>query len=415
MFRRQAEHAFGHDVAQDLRRSALDRVALCPQIPVSGSASGEVDGLRAAQRPVVVAQSFVAGQLEFESRDRLCLTGKSQLHRGALGARLARRELLAKAFSGETGDLCVDPQLHHPIQRRGLTVVRILAPPLRELADHPTLARSTGADGNPLVVESRCGNTPSVADVADAVGVGHTDVGEENLVELRFTGDLPQWPDLDTRCTHVDDEVREPGVFDGAGIGARHQDCALGVVRARCPHLLTVDHPRVAVANRTRCHACEVRPRSRFAEQLAVDVFTGVERTQETGALFLGAECSDRRCRHSQSDSVATARGPRSTGRVERGVDARLIGLRNSESTVPDREVHPGQSGIETGTEEIAFGRLGRRVGGEQPGHARVEVGGDVVGYRRWSIREHWASILSGRGGIQRRGACRQSFGPPAT
>ena len=44
---RQAEHPLGDDVAQDLRRAALDRVALGAQVAVAGVPAGEVDAARA--------------------------------------------------------------------------------------------------------------------------------------------------------------------------------------------------------------------------------------------------------------------------------------------------------------------------------------------------------------------------------
>jgi hypothetical protein len=40
---RQAQHALGHDVAENLRCTALDGVALGAQVAISGVAAGEVD------------------------------------------------------------------------------------------------------------------------------------------------------------------------------------------------------------------------------------------------------------------------------------------------------------------------------------------------------------------------------------
>src|SRR3546814_12562442 len=95
MLWRQPEYTFCDDVAQDLRRSALDRIALGSQVPVSGFTPGEVDGIRSTQCPVVVAQTGFAVQFEVESRNLLGQTGKRELHSRAFGAGLAGGELLA--------------------------------------------------------------------------------------------------------------------------------------------------------------------------------------------------------------------------------------------------------------------------------------------------------------------------------
>src|SRR3981189_2641549 len=64
---RESQHALGDDVAQDLRGATLDGVALRAQVAVAGLAAVEVDRLRAAHGPVVVAQAFLAHELDFQS------------------------------------------------------------------------------------------------------------------------------------------------------------------------------------------------------------------------------------------------------------------------------------------------------------------------------------------------------------
>src|SRR5271166_5781340 len=60
---RQAEHALGDDVAEDLRGAALDRVTAGAQVAVAGATPEEVGVLRAAHAPVVVTQAIGPGQL----------------------------------------------------------------------------------------------------------------------------------------------------------------------------------------------------------------------------------------------------------------------------------------------------------------------------------------------------------------
>src|SRR5207249_2547826 len=87
---------------------------------------------------------------------------------------------------------------------------------------------------------------PAVADLAEQVLLRHRDVGEEDLVELRLTGDLTQRSDLDAGALHVDDEICEAFVLL-AGRGApAEQDAPIGDMRVRRPHLLTVHHEPIA-------------------------------------------------------------------------------------------------------------------------------------------------------------------------
>ena len=115
---------------------------------------------------------------------------------------------------------------------------------------------------------------PALAFGAEAVGVGHPDVGEEHLVELGLAGDLAQRPDLHTRIGHVAQKVRQSRVLGHVRVGSRDQDRHLRVLGAGRPHLLPIDNPVVAVAYRAGGERREIRSRARFAEQLAVNVLT---------------------------------------------------------------------------------------------------------------------------------------------
>ena len=80
--------------------------------------------------------------------------------------------------------------------------------------------------------------------------VGDVHVGEEDLVERRAAGHLPQRAHLDTGRLHVDDEAGEALVLGRVGIAAADDLADVAELRAGRPHLLAVDDPLVAVANR---------------------------------------------------------------------------------------------------------------------------------------------------------------------
>src|SRR5262249_59752818 len=130
---------------------------------------------------------------------------------------------------------------------------------------------------------------PAVTDIADAIGVGDARVRQVHLVELGLAGDLPQRAYLDAGRVHVDHEVRETLVLGHFGIGARDEHPAVGNVRERVPHLLTVDDPLVAVAYRARREAGEIGARTRLREQLAPDLFAGEHRAQRALAQLVAS------------------------------------------------------------------------------------------------------------------------------
>ena len=124
---------------------------------------------------------------------------------------------------------------------------------------------------------------------------------EEHLVELGLAGDLAQRPDLDAGVVHVADEVG-----DARRAWARRGRCGRpgSPSRAWCalggPHLLAVDDPVVAVADRAGGQRRQVGAGARLAEQLAPDLLAGPQRPQEAPALLVGAEREDRRRGHAR-------------------------------------------------------------------------------------------------------------------
>ncbi|SHV92938.1 Uncharacterised protein [Mycobacteroides abscessus subsp. abscessus] len=70
------------------------------------------------------------------------------------------------------------------------------------------------------------------------------------------------------------------------GIAAGHQQCPARLMRPRGPHLLTVDHPVIAVAYRAGGQACQIGTGTRLAEELTPQLFTGEQGTQDPPGQF---------------------------------------------------------------------------------------------------------------------------------
>ncbi len=246
--------------------------------------------------------------------------------------------------------------------------LRVLAPGAGGEADGAGLPRHRGgvADGHPLVHQRRVGDLPACPDLAQPAGVGYRHVGEEDLVELGLAGELAQRADLDPGRVHVQHEIGKARVLGHVGVGAGEQQGPVGVVGERRPHLLAVDHPAVAVADRPGGQAGQVAARAGLAEQLAPDVVGQPQRLQPAGLLLVGAEGEQRRRRHAQADRVAPRVEP---GRARPGellVGGRLQRPRQAEAAVPGRVVHGGQARVELGAEELRSRGGGRVVPGAE-------------------------------------------------
>ena len=89
-------------------------------------------------------------------------------------------------------------------------------------------------------------------------------------------------------------------------IGPGQQDPQIGVVCARAPHLLSVDHPLVAVPLGPRGQAGQVRTGAWFAEQLAPHLLAPQHGRQVAAALFVGAVPDDGGAGHTDPDGEQT-------------------------------------------------------------------------------------------------------------
>ena len=139
---------------------------------------------------------------------------------------------------------------------------------------HSPAERRAGAHCHALVRESRTGERPAASDLADDAVVRDEDVIEEDLVEGSVTGELAQRPDVDARCRHVEQEVRDALVavrpLAGAA-GAHQQDRPVGDLRHRGPDLLAGDLPAALDLLGAGLQRGEVGARAGLAEHLAPD------------------------------------------------------------------------------------------------------------------------------------------------
>ena len=136
----------------------------------------------------------------------------------------------------------------------------------------------------------------------------HPDVGEEDLVELRVAGDLPQRTYLDARGVHVDEQVGQPAVLLGLGVGTDDEDAPVGDVRPARPHLLAVDDPLVAVEDGPGLRPGKVGAAAGLGEALAPDLLAGQQRSQVALLLLVAAPRDDRRTGHAEPDAADVVR-----------------------------------------------------------------------------------------------------------
>ena len=157
-------------------------------------------------------------------------------------------------------------------------------------------ARAAGTRAEPGALERQrgVGDRPAVVDATDGVVVAHANVGEEHLVEHRAAGHLLQRADVDTGLVHVAHEVGDALVLGHVGIGASEQHAEVGDLRTRGPHLLAVDDPLVAVADRRRGEAGEVGTGAGLAEELAPRLAAGDGVADVALLLLVGAVHRDR-------------------------------------------------------------------------------------------------------------------------
>ena len=109
------------------------------------------------------------------------------------------------------------------------------------------------------------------------------------------------------------------------GVGAGQEHAEVGVLAARGPHLLAVDDPLVAVLDRPRLQAGQVRARLGLAEELAPGLLAGHDVAHVEVDLLLGAVGGDGRGGQQQAQpgrrrrARRTWRSPAAPGRRRSG------------------------------------------------------------------------------------------------
>ena len=132
----EAEDALAEDVAHDLGRAALDRVGPGPQEHVARFAErgGEADLLGAPERVVEADERVGAEQVHAQLVDALLVERERELGDRAFRPGVPRLRLRGGAQVGEAQHLFVDPELHEPVEHRGI-VVGALVPEVDGLRD----------------------------------------------------------------------------------------------------------------------------------------------------------------------------------------------------------------------------------------------------------------------------------------
>src|SRR5512132_109259 len=253
-----------------------------------------------------------------------------QLRRVAFGTRPAPRRLCRlDPQTGEPADLVEDVQLRQPLADvRVLVATDVLgqlleqvrltsghgalgAVPspaggeitdaplelLRLLPGHRATDGSAAAAAEPgaLVRQRRVGDSPAAVQVTDHRRLTHTRVREEHLAEEGPPRHLAQRPHLDARLVHLDGEVRDALVLRRIGIGARDEHAEVGGLTSRCPDLLPVDDPFVAVALGAALEAGEVGAGAGLTEQLTPRLLPVQDRPQIALPLRVVTVRQDRR------------------------------------------------------------------------------------------------------------------------
>src|SRR4029453_18308628 len=186
-----------------------------------------------------------------------------------------------------------------------LELLRLL--PRHRAADGPT---TSAPEPGALVRQRRGGAGPAAVQLADHRRLAHARVREEPLAEQRPPRHLAQRAHLDAGLVHLDREVRDALVLRRVGIGTGDQHAEVGGLAPRCPYLLPVDDPFVAVALGPALEAREVGPRAGLAEQLTPCFLPVQDRPQISLALRVVAVRQDRRA--GEQDAEAGGRPDRS-------------------------------------------------------------------------------------------------------
>src|SRR5215210_5848843 len=328
---RQAEHALGDDVLEDLGRAALDRVGARAQQAVG---PGRVPG-----RPVL------AEDVHGELCQRLVQVAPLPLRQRALWAGHAVLHDRREAAPGvEPQELHLDRDLSEALADDGVVGRPALAGELLEVLErHPHPRGRRGPETGALVHQRGDRHGPAVADPADHVLVGDPRLLDEELVELGLVRDLVERAHLHRVLLHVHDEVGQALVLRRVLVGPRDEHAPLRLVGERGPDLLPRHDP---LAVRLHCPGLqrgEVGARVGLGEALAPDLVAGEYRVEPALLLLIGAVVDDHRAAHDEAEHVRGLRRSR-TGHLL--AEQRLLDERRAPASVFRGPGEPRVAGV---------------------------------------------------------------------
>ncbi len=385
-FTGQPQNLLTENVLHDLRGAAFNGVGPSPQERVAHPTieAGQIEGARPAEGVVVADLTGHALQVDGRFVDVLVENGVDGFAHRSLRSGVSGSGQLRSSSVGEPQHLGPYPQFHDlvtagPIVDRRRLAVEIdqhrdgTAAPLR----CPTPSPAT-TDGGPFVHQRGQRSPPALVFGSDAVSVGNSHIGQVDLVELCFTGDLPQRADLHSRGVHVEGEVGHALVFGHVGIAAGDEHAPVGDMGQGVPHLLAVDDPFLAVPHRPGPQPGEVGSGPGLGEQLAPPFLAGEHRSEKAlpdGIVAMGHDGGS-----GQGDEELGDVGGLGPGLGQSPVDVSLPLTRHSQPSVADGKLDPGQPGVELMAPELLIALIGRIVVGQQSVNGGVDHGLLIAG-----------------------------------
>jgi hypothetical protein len=181
--------------------------------------------------------------------------------------------------------------------------------------------------GTALVSQRVHRDLPPIAALAEEVLLGHDDVVEEELAELRVAGDLGHGPQLDAGRAHVHDQHRDAAVRGHGLIRAGEHPAPPRELAPGHPCLLSTEDEVVVALDGARAQRREVGSGLRLGEPLAPDLLGREDRRHVTAPLLVRAEAQQRWAEDVEPDDVDELGG---AGSGELLIDDDLLGDRPS-------------------------------------------------------------------------------------
>ena len=126
---------------------------------------------------------------------------------------------------------------------------------------------------------------------------------QEGLAEGRVATDQLDRPNGYSGRAHVHEDEADACVLRGVGVRADEQKHPVRLVGVSRPDLLAVDEEVVAVGDRARLQAREIRPRAGLRVSLTPADLAADDRRQVLALLLLAALVQQQRSDHRQSET----------------------------------------------------------------------------------------------------------------